>query len=95
MLQVAAQQPHGAPAAEEIHYFQTHQQRMQYQRYREQGYPLGSGIVESACKQVILARARQAGMSWRPDNLQAVLTLRAEFLSGRWDTLPSLHRAAA
>lgn len=96
LLDCAAQEPAGQAAADERHYFATNQGRMAYRRYREQDYPIGSGMMESGCKQLIIARACQAGMSWTKPGLQPVLTLRAELLSGRWDQAWSLtHPRAA
>ena len=37
---------------------------MDYRRYRELGLPIGSGTVESACKNVVAARMKQSGMMW-------------------------------
>ena len=95
MLTEAAQQPGGQAALGQQHYFETNQQRMQYPTYREQGYPIGSGRMESGCKQAIIARARQSGMTWSKQGLQPVLSLRAELLSGRFDQAWSLTRQAA
>jgi hypothetical protein len=80
-----AQQPYGKAAQAEIHYFETNKARMRYHQYRSKGYPIGSGTVESACKRVIAARVKQAGMRWSHEGAQAVLSLRAELLSGRWE----------
>ena len=92
----AAHLPGGKAAAEQCHYFDSHGSRMAYDEYREAGYPIGSGTVESGCKQVIIARACQAGMSWKQDRLQSVLSLRAELISDRWDEAWSLaHPLAA
>lgn len=93
-----AKQPKGKAAQDEIHYFETNRERMRYKEFRSKGYPIGSGTVESACKRVIGARVKQAGMCWSRPGAQAVLTLRAELLSGRWEeawqmTKP-LHKAA-
>jgi hypothetical protein len=74
-------------AATEVHYFETNQERMRYAQFRAQGYPIGSGTVESACKRVIGARLKQAGMGWTKAGAQAVLSLRAQLLSGRWETM--------
>jgi hypothetical protein len=95
LLDQAAQQPQGQAATDERHYFETNQGRMQYQLYREQGYPIGSGMLESGCKQLITARACQAGMSWTKQGLQPVLTIRAELLSGRFDQAWPLTRPRA
>jgi hypothetical protein len=75
----------GEAAAEQIHYFETNKERMCYSEYRVAGYPIGSGTVESACKRLIGARMKGAGMCWSKPGAQGVLTLRAELLSGRWE----------
>lgn len=84
-LRQAAAQPQGKAAEEEIHYFETNKERMRYDKFRAKGYPIGSGTVESACKRVIGARVKQAGMCWTKPGAQTVLSLRAALLSGRWD----------
>ena len=66
-------------------YFTNQAHRMQYPFYREKGYPLGSGPVESACKNLVGARLKRGGMRWSDEGAQAVLNLRAELLSNRWD----------
>jgi hypothetical protein len=73
--------------ATEVHYFETNQERMRYAQFRAKGYPIGSGTVESACKRVIGARLKQAGMGWTKAGAQAILSLRAHLLSGRWETI--------
>lgn len=78
-------QPWGQAAAAELHYFETNRERMRYAQFRAQGYPIGSGTVESACKRVIGARLKQAGMCWSKAGAQGVLSLRTALLSGRWD----------
>jgi Uncharacterised protein family (UPF0236) len=75
----------GEAAREQIHYFETNKERMRYSQYRAAGYPIGSGTVESACKRLIGARMKGAGMCWGKRGAQGVLTLRAELLSKRWD----------
>ena len=84
-LERAAREPHGEAAAAEIAYFTTNAARMAYAAFRDAGYPIGSGMVESACKRVVGARAKPAGMGWTRAGAQGVLSLRAELLSGRWD----------
>ncbi len=75
----------GAAAEEQWHYFTTNAARMNYAEWRAGGYPIGSGTVESTCKRLIGARVKGAGMRWSQAGVQAVLTLRAELLSGRWE----------
>jgi hypothetical protein len=68
-----------------IGYLYRHRQRMRYKEYRQQGYPIGSGTVESACKVVVQERMVQAGMRWNRQCAQALLALRCALLSDRWN----------
>lgn len=67
-------------------YFHTHQRRMRYLEFREQGFPIGSGSVESGIKQ-FKARVSGAGMHWSRRGAQRMLTLRAAVLSHHFDDL--------
>ena len=69
----------------EINYFSKHKERMRYPALKEAGYHIGSGSVESACKRIIGARLKQAGMIWTPEGAEAMAQLRATILSERWD----------
>ena len=68
----------------EIDYFTANQQRMDYRRYRELGLPIGSGTVESACKNVVAARMKQSGMMWGMPGATGMLQLRASIKSRRF-----------
>lgn len=70
-----------------IGYLFRNRSRMRYASFREQGYPTGSGTVESGCKTVVQQRMCQAGMRWANRGLQAVLALRCALLSDRWADL--------
>jgi hypothetical protein len=88
--------PHGQPLPDKVRqgigYLFRHRQRMRYADFREVGYPIGSGSVESACKVVVQERMKQAGMRWSRNGAQAMLALRSTFLSGRWQEVwPSLQ----
>lgn len=78
-------------------YFETNRARMRYAEFRAAGYQIGSGSVESACKRVIAARLKQAGMIWSAQGANAIAHLRALVLSQRWDAFwrqrrpPSRH----
>ena len=75
----------------EINYFAANQQRMNYPLYRSCGLPIGSGVVESACKNVVAKRMKQSGMSWSLDGAKEMLQLRASVMSRRfWDDYESL-----
>jgi hypothetical protein len=88
--------PRGQPLPEKVwpvvHYLLTHRHRIHYQQFRQAGYPIGSGVVESGGKVVMQERMKQAGMRWSRTNAQAMLALRSILLSDRWDevwaTLP-------
>lgn len=67
-----------------LRYYTTHAHRMHYDEYLARGYGIGSGAVESAHKQVVHARLRQAGMRWSVRGAQHVLALRALLLNGQW-----------
>jgi len=83
--------PHGRPWPDEVRqavgYFLANRRRMHYRQFRREGYPVGSGAVESACKVVVQGRMKQAGMIWSRHGAQAMLALRATVLSDRWDTV--------
>ena len=74
-----------APALAAIrHYFQQNTGRMRYGTYRQRGYFIGSGAIESAGKQLTAARVKGAGMRWNVVDLNALLTLRCVFLEQSW-----------
>lgn len=81
--------PRGQPLPDQVRsvvgYIFNHRWRMRYKQFRQAGYPLGSGTVESACKVVMQERMKQAGMRWSRDGAQAMLALRSVLLSQRWD----------
>jgi len=65
-------------------YFTRNVARMDYPRFVAQQLPIGSGAVESACKCLVEARLKQAGMRWGVPGSQAIASLRAVQRSGRW-----------
>jgi hypothetical protein len=85
----------GTDAAEEVRkalgYFTDHAARMDYPGFVARQLPIGSGGVESACKTLIQAREKQAGMRWTHDGAQVVASLRALHRSGRWDPFWRTH----
>jgi len=74
-----------------IRYYTNHRTRMRYDEYLRLGYGIGSGAVESAHKQVVHARLRQAGMRWSEAGAQRLLALRVLLLNGEWEKLDHLH----
>lgn len=57
---------------------------MHYRQYREQHLPIGSGTVESACKNVVAARMKQGGMTWTLAGARHMLQIRASLMSSRF-----------
>ena len=74
-----------------IRYYTTHAARMQYDAYQRLGYGIGSGAVESAHKQVVHARLRQAGMRWSVIGARRLLALRLLLLNGDWGRTDQLR----
>jgi hypothetical protein len=70
-----------------VTYFRNQSHRMDYPSYRAQGWQIGSGPVEAACKTVIGQRMKGSGMRWGREGADAVCHLRALLLSerGQWD----------
>ena len=64
-------------------YLENNAALMRYARLRAVGLPVGSGVTEAACKSVIKMRTNGSGQRWRPEGLEAVLTLRAIHMSNR------------
>lgn len=80
----------------EIEYLETHRSRMDYRRYRANGWFIGSGVVEAGCKHVVGQRLKQSGMFWTETGASAILTLRCALLSGGgWNHLWSQPLAQA
>lgn len=75
--------------SDQLRYFRNNQHRMDYPHYVANGWQIGSGPVESACKTVVANRLKGGGMRWGHNGADAVCHLRALFLSqpGGWDDL--------
>lgn len=65
-------------------YLEKRYSQMQYPQFQAQGWPIGSGIVESANKVVVEARLKGAGMHWAESNVNPMLALRNILCSDRW-----------
>ena len=67
-----------------LRYFRKREPQMQYPQFQADGWPIGSGSVESANKVVMQARLKGAGMRWRPSNVNPMLALRNMVYNQRW-----------
>ena len=63
-------------ARRKIAYFTTHLERTRYGYFRQQGYFIGSGVIEAGCKTVIGRRLKQSGMFWGEKGADNILQLR-------------------
>ena len=77
-----------------IAYYSANVERMRYDEYLRLGYGIGSGAVESAHKQVVHARFRQAGMRWSEAGARRLLALRLLLLNDQWALLDRLPMVA-
>jgi hypothetical protein len=69
-------------------YFERHQARMSYAHFRQQGYQIGSGTIESAAKQIGMMRMKVPGAIWNEAHGRKVAKARAPYLSDSWQSLP-------
>jgi hypothetical protein len=74
-------------------YINNNIDKVDYPKYKEKGYFVGSGAIESANKVIVQRRLKQAGMRWSVLGAQDVLSLRAKVESQRWesDVVPLLN----
>ena len=92
--QLFASIPAGAKAVQDaISYFTNNQKRMDYAHFRQLGYFIGSGTVESAGKQIAGLRLKRAGARWTESGAVSTAKARAAWLSGHWDDLANCRAA--
>jgi hypothetical protein len=76
--------PNAEIISSNLAYLKKRTAQMQYPRFQAQGWPIGSGMVESGNKLVVHARLKGAGMHWAEEHVNSVLALRNILCSGRW-----------
>jgi hypothetical protein len=74
-------------------FFRNNLKRMNYAWFHSRGLPVGSGVVEAACKSVVKARMCRSGMRWTKEGGQTVLSLRSVIKSNRWEACWSEYQA--
>ena len=67
-------------------YFESRQSKMDYALFRQAGYPIGSGTVESGINTVVHHRMKRQGRGWERKHAQAMLAALSEFHSGRFQS---------
>lgn len=65
-----------------VTYLENGRQHMRYDIYLKRGYPIGSGVVEGACKNLVKDRMEQCGMRWTIAGAEAVLRMRSIQVNG-------------
>ena len=63
---------------------------MKYSYFENQGFPIGSGVLEGACKHVVQIRMKRNGMIWSISGANEVLQLRCLQLSNRWEEVKNV-----
>ena len=84
MRSLQQQHPDLEGLTENLAYLEKRQPQMDYPRFQAEGWPIGSGMVESGNKLVVEARLKGAGMHWRRENVNPLLGLRNIVCSDRW-----------
>ena len=75
-----------------FNYISEHHEHMEYARLKECGIPIGSGIIESACKWIVTQRFKCVGMRWSRKGLQNLLNLRLAWINGRFSSISFCQR---
>lgn len=78
---------HASEVDKKLQYFRDNFDRMKYDEYIINGWFIGSGVVESACKCVVQQRLDRSGMHWSVRGAEALLPIRTLYKSGRLDEL--------
>jgi len=80
-------------ARQAVTYFTNNIERMRYDKFRAAGYMIGSGTIESGCKQIVTQRLKLPGAQWEVSGAVHTAKARATWLSGQWQTLCDLRSA--
>jgi hypothetical protein len=78
----------------ELAYFEKNKDRMRYATLKANGYHIGSGLVESACKTIVTQRFKQSGMRWSEPGAEQIIHLRSFLMSNRSADITRFTRAA-
>lgn len=79
-----SQYPEPSPVSSNLAYLHKRQAQIQYPQFQAQGWPIGSGIVESGNKLVVEARLKGSGMHWADRHVDPMLAIRNILCSDRW-----------
>jgi len=76
-------------AKQSLSYYGNNIERMRYAQFRASGFMIGSGIIESGCKQIVTQRLKLPGAQWNLDGAVLTAKARTAWLSGNWQKLVS------
>lgn len=76
-------------------YLINNRPHLYYQSYLAQGFPIGTGVIEGACRHLVKDRFELTGMRWSKAGAQVMLDLRAIYLNGDWDAFQQFRRQEA
>jgi hypothetical protein len=87
LTDLAEHEPPESDVHTEIAYLRKHGEagRLKYPHFRSLGLPIGSGAIESSIRRVINLRLKGNGIFWREENAEAMLQVRAQVITNRWD----------
>lgn len=87
LTELAANEPKDSKVWTEIAYLRKHGEagRLKYPTFRSLGLPLGSGAIESHIRRVVNLRLKGNSIYWREESGEAMLQIRAQVLTNRWD----------
>ena len=85
MSQLLKDHPEVEDLQTKVHSLQKREELMHYPRFQQQGWPIGSGSVESANTCVVQQRLKGPGMHWERSNVNPMLALRTGVCNDRWE----------
>lgn len=86
LLRLRTAYPDNEPLRINLAYLHKRQAQLAYPTFSQQGWPIGSGMVESANKLVVEARLKGAGMHWLRSHVDPMLALRNLLCNDRWES---------
>lgn len=76
-------------AKQSLLYYANNTTRMRYAQFRAAGYLIGSGVIESGCKQIVAQRLKLPGAQWHVEGAVLTAKARTAWMSGNWHKLVS------
>ena len=76
-------------AKQSLLYYANNRERMRYAQFRAAGYLIGSGVIESGCKQIVAQRLKLPGAQWNVEGAVLTAKARTAWMSGNWHKLVS------